>query len=190
MVYRRVTRGTQSGRGHDVRVRPAALAACAVAAVLTWCGAAGAHLIPEPQFVTTGSVSTLSLAGPNERREPMTGLAVTLPSGLRIVRAHSSGGWTATVDGSTATWRGGALPYFVEAMFVLEVDVATPPGQVTFETAQLYEGGERVTWPVTLTVLPGADEGAAQNLGWALAVGVVGLAVIAGVAVLAWRRRR
>jgi hypothetical protein len=172
-----------------VRVRPAALAACAVAAVLTWCGAAGAHLIPEPQFVTTGSVSTLSLAGPNERREPMTGLAVTLPDGLRIVRAHSSDDWAATIDGSTATWRGGPLPYFVDATFVLEIDVVAPPGQLTFETTQLYEGGERVTWPVTLTVLPSADDGPAENLGWALAAGVVGLAVIAGLAALAWRRR-
>lgn len=172
------------------RVRPAARTACALVAALTWCGAGGAHLIPEPQFVTTGSVSTLSLAGPNERREPMTGLAVTLPGGLRIVRALSSDAWSATVDGSTATWRGGPLPYFVEASFVLEVDVTAPPGQVTFETVQLYGGGERVTWPVTLTVLPGADDAPAENLGWALAAGVAGLAVTAGLALLAWRRRR
>jgi hypothetical protein len=175
--------------GHDGAVRPAALAACVLASALTWCGAAGAHLIPEPQFVTTGGVSTLSLAGPNERQEPMTGLAVTLPSGLRIVRALSSDAWSATVDGATATWRGGPLPYLAEAAFVLEVDVSAPPGQVAFETVQLYEGGERVTWPVTLTVLPGPDDGPAENLAWALAAGVAGLAVTAGLAALAWRRR-
>lgn len=169
-------------------VRPARLAAWAVAVALWLCGPAAAHLVPEPQFVRSDESSTLRLTGPNERRQPMTGLEVTLPSGLRIERALPSPGWMPAVEGATVTWRGGPLAYLVEATFELDVEVTAPPGQLTFETAQLYADGERVSWPVTLTVVPGAGH-EEQNLGWAIAVGGVGLLVITGLALLAWRRR-
>jgi hypothetical protein len=169
-------------------VRAATLVTCVSAAALACCGAASAHLIPDPQFVATGGVSMLHLTGPNERQEPMTGLAVSVPSGLRIVRALPSAGWTPSVEGSTATWRGGPLAYWVEGTFTLELDVTLPPGQVTFETYQLYASDERVTWPVTLTIVPGDEP--SQNLGRALAAGVVGLVVTVGLVLLAWRRRQ
>lgn len=170
-------------------MRPAAPAACALAAALTLSGAAAAHLVPEPQFLRSGEPSTLRLTGPNERPRPMTGLEVTLPSGILVERARPAPGWTPAVDGASVTWRGGPLAYLAEATFELDVDVTAAPGQVTFETAQLYRDGGRVTWPVTLTVVPG-DGSQEQNLGWALAVGAVGLLVTAGLALLGWRRRR
>ena len=48
----------------------------------------------------------MSFAVPNERREPMSGVTVSVPTGLLIVRARQTAGWTATFDGSSATWRG------------------------------------------------------------------------------------
>jgi hypothetical protein len=137
----------------------------------------------------SGQVTSLELTGPNERREAMTGLTVMLPDGLRIVRAHPSARWTASADDSTATWRGGPAEYWAVDTFVLDLDVTASPGQLTFDTVQHYPGGETVTWPVTLTVVPGPEDEPSQNLGWALAAGVAGLAVVTGLGVLAWRRR-
>jgi hypothetical protein len=169
-------------------VRLGALAACALAAALAWTGRADAHLVPDPQYVPSGSASTIRLAGPNERRQPMTGLTVTVPDGVRIVHAHRAPGWTPRVDGSTATWTGGPLEYLADATFRLHLDVSADPGSVTLETHQLYPGGARVTWPVRLTIVPGENTPSAQ-LGWALAVGAAGLLVTVAVVLLAWRRR-
>jgi hypothetical protein len=173
--------------GHHVAVRVAAVAACGLAAALAWSGAAAGHVVPDPQFVTSGSVARLDLAVPNERREAMTGLSVTVPDGLRIVSARGTDGWAPVVEGATATWHGGPLEHLDLETFVLEVDVAASPGILTFDSVQLYPGGETVSWPVTLTVVPGDEP--SQNLGWALAAGVAGVVVTMGVALLAWRRR-
>lgn len=172
-----------------MRVRPAALAACALAAAHVWCGTALAHVLPQPQFVVAGGVSTLSLAGPNERDAQMTGLSVTVPEGLRIVAARDVGAWRATVDERSAIWTGGSLAPMAEASFELELDVSAEPGTLVLETTQLYPDGQAVPWPVSVTVLPAPGEAPGQNLGWALAAGGAGLVVTAGLAVLAWRRR-
>jgi opacity protein-like surface antigen len=165
------------------------VAACTLAAALTWPVAASAHVVPQPQFLSTGELSTMSLTGPNERDEPMTGLVVTVPAGVAIVRAHTTDGWTASVEGSTATWNGGPLAPAAEETFALDLDVSSPPGTVRVETTQLYPGGTTVSWPISLTILPSTGDEPSQNLGWALAAGVAGLVVTAGLAALAWRRR-
>jgi hypothetical protein len=54
---------------------------------------------------------------------------------------------------------------------------------------QLYPSGETVKWPASLTVVPGPEDERSQSLAWALAAVIAGLVVVAGVAVLAWRRR-
>jgi hypothetical protein len=75
-----------------------------VAALVTSSVASG-HVVPVPQFLATGAVTTMSFAVPNERPEPMSGVTVSVPAGVRIVRTHPTAGWTAMLDGSTATWR-------------------------------------------------------------------------------------
>ena len=169
---------------HHLRVRSTALALCALAVALVTSGGASAHVVPVPQFLPTG-VRTVSFAVPNERREPMSGLTIDVPAGFRIVRAHPTAGWTATVDGSTSTWRGGPLAHLALETFRLDVDVTSRPGPVTLDTMQLYPSGKTVSWPATLTVVPGQDdEQSRQTAGWALiaAIAGVGLVVVAGVA--------
>ena len=132
----------------------------------------------------------MSFAVPNERPEPMSGVTISVPAGFRIVQARPTAGWAATVDGSTSTWRGGPLAHLALETFRLDVDVTSAPGLVTLDTIQLYASGATVNWPATLTVVPGQDDEQSQNGRWALIVAVVGvgLVVIAGVALLAWRR--
>jgi hypothetical protein len=175
------------------RTRPLLVAVGAAAAVLSWCGTATAHVVPEPQSVRSGTVATFHLAVPNERPEVMNGFEVMVPTGFRIHEARPAAGWTARVDGSTATWGGGRLTHLAIETFLLEVEVNADPGVATLETRQLYPSGAQVTWPAGFTVLPGANPPAgatSRDVTPAHAVaGVVGLAVALGVALLARGRR-
>jgi hypothetical protein len=132
----------------------------------------------------------VSFAVPNERPEPMTGVTVSVPPGFRIVRARPRSGWVATVAGSTSTWRGGPLAHLAIETFRLDVEVTSDPGLVTLDTVQLYPSGAKVDWPATLTVVPGPGDEQWESVGWALIAAIVGvgLAIIAGVALLARRR--
>jgi uncharacterized protein YcnI len=148
-----------------------------------------AHVIPSPAFVESGSSATIELAGPNERDEPMTGFAVLAPEGIRIVRAEPEAPWSVVETGpSQAAWAGGSLAPDEEVTFRVEIEATAPPGPVALEAEQRYPGGEVVRWDVPLTVVPGAEE-QGQNLAAALAVGAVGLLVIAAIALVAARRR-
>ena len=133
----------------------------------------------------------MSFAVPNERPEPMSGVTVSVPAGVSIVRTHATAGWTATLDGSTATWRGGPLAHLTVETFRLDVDVSAPPGPVTFNTRELYASGATVNWPATLTVIPGPDKERSRTVawGWITAIAGAGLIFIAALALLAWRRK-
>ncbi len=170
-------------------MRPAVAAVCVLAASLVTSSGAPAHVVPVPQVLPTGVVTTLDFAVPNERPEPMSGVTISVPAGLDIVRAHPTAGWTATLDGTTSTWRGGPLAHLSIENFRLDVDVTAVPGQATLDTLQLYPSGATVTWPATLTVVPGPDE-QAQSVVWGLIAAIVGagLLIAACVVVLAWRR--
>ena len=63
------------------RLPPVALVAALVGA-----STASAHVVPVPQFLATGAVTTMSFAVPNERPEPMSGVTVSVPD--EIGRAH------------------------------------------------------------------------------------------------------
>jgi uncharacterized protein YcnI len=150
--------------------------------------AASAHVVAQPSFIATGESSTVRLTGPNERDQPMTGFSVTVPSGVEIVHAHPVDGWSETTHGRTATWTGGSLASRSEETFRIGLEASVEPGTVALEIEQLYDGGEIVRWPVSLTVVP-PPEGASQNLGLAAAVGLIGLLVVVAVVVLSWWRR-
>ena len=63
---------------------------------------AAAHVTPTPSFITADGTTSLSLTGPNERDEPMTGLVVTVPDGFRISRAEQGEGWVSGHGSTTA----------------------------------------------------------------------------------------
>jgi uncharacterized protein YcnI len=167
--------------------RRAHLAAAGAALVLAAPGAA--HVIASPAFLASGSTGTLELSAPNERDTPMTGFVVTAPPGVEIVRAEESEGWTAVVEGRTATWSGGALPAGLSETFGIRVEATAAPGALELETRQRYADGE-VRWPVALTIVPGTE--ASGSGGPWLAVGLIagaGVLVAAAIALVARRRR-
>jgi hypothetical protein len=149
---------------------------------------AAAHVTVAPPFVSAGGTAILTLAAPNERDEPMTQLTATVPRGFEIIGASSVNGWRADVDGATARWLGGSLPPGAEAKFALEVEASATPGPVVLEAVQIYPGGERVRWPVALTVLPAAND-SSQGLRWGWVALIAGILLALAVVAVAWRRR-
>jgi hypothetical protein len=145
-------------------------------------------VVPTPAFLASESSASIELAGPNERADPMTSFKVTAPAGLAIEHAHEVDGWTATFDASQATWAGGSLAADVEEIFGITLAADTEPGILELTAEQLYADGAVVSWPVAITITP-AEDSPSQNLALAGVVGLIGLLVVAAIAMLAWRRR-
>ncbi len=118
----------------------------------------------------------------------MTGFSITVAPGLEIEHAHAAEGWSEQAGGLTASWRGGSLAPGEEESFGMTIKADAEPGVLLLEAEQSYDGGEVVRWPVMITVLP-SDESPSQNLVLAGAVGLIGLLVVAAVAIISWRRR-
>jgi hypothetical protein len=116
----------------------------------------------------------------------MTAFELRVPAGLRVEEAAPADGWTSAATPRQATWTGGSLPPFANATFSVRLAVRRAPGNVTLDAVERYPDGGRVTWPVTLVVVP-ADE-PSEQLGVALVIGLVGLLGLTLGAALLWRR--
>jgi len=158
-------------------------------AALVAAAPAGAHVTAVPAFLAAGGTATLSLTGPNERDEPMTGFSITVPLDFRIVAARSAEGWSADVQEAGVSWSGGSLAQGADATFTVELEAPTGPGPANLQARQLYPGGEVVDWPVALTVIP-SSEPSSQNIGWAVLTAVVGLGVLTAIGLVLLRRTR
>ena len=163
--------------------------AISVCSALLVTAPAGAHVTALPAFLAAGGTATVSLTGPNERDEPMTGFSITVPRDFRIVAARSAEGWSADVHEAGVTWSGGSLAPEADATFTVELEAPVGPGPAGLQAKQLYAGGEVVVWPVALTVIP-SSEPSSQNIGWAVLTAVVGLGVLTVIGVALLRRTR
>lgn len=169
-------------------MRFAAAVLCVAAISLAKNGVAAAHVTSVPTFVTEGERQTVTLLAPNERKAPMSGFSVTVPSGIAIAEASvSDSGWAGTIRGATASWSGCCVASGTTASFSLGLTAAGEPRPVSMEAVLLYRDGEDVRWPVPLTVLPA--EKSSGNLGAAFLIGGLGLLVVLGVVGFAWLRR-
>ena len=151
-------------------------------------GSATAHIVATPPFLASGSSESVSFTGPNEREDPMTSFAMTVPAGIEIAHAHEVEGWDESVEGSTAVWLGGPLAPDGEIAFGMTLEADAEPGVVQLQAEQRYSDGEVVSWPVALTITP-ADDSASQNLALAGVVALIGLLAVAAIGMVAWRRR-
>ena len=160
------------------------------AVVLTLAGlalaeAAQAHVYPTPTYIATGSTSSVELSLPNERRIPMTALALDVPTGMRVVEAMPAPGWSESATNRRATWTG-RLHAFETANFTVRLETSRVPGTVTLKAVERYPDGGKRIWPVTLLVVP-ADE-PSEQLGVALVVALLGLLGLTIGGALLWRR--
>jgi uncharacterized protein YcnI len=151
-------------------VRRAVTGALATIAVLvTWAGAAGAHVTVSPSSIAAGtSDAILTFRVPNESPlAEVTGLRVQFPIDhpIVIVSPRAGSGWTVTVqttqlarpittdDGSfTATvsevdWSGGTIPVGQFGAFdVLAQGFPSGTDRLVFKAIQQYSDGTTVSW--------------------------------------------
>ena len=162
----------------------------AVAALISFAvtGPAAAHVFALPPFLQSGVSTSITFSGRNERDRPMTAFDLTVPEGITIEHAHEIEGWDESLDGSTATWLGGPLAPDADLEVGTTLRADADPGVVELQATQRYRDGEVVTWPVTLTITPG-EESPSQNLAIAGIVALIGVLLVAALAMLAWRRR-
>jgi hypothetical protein len=165
-----------------------ALAACGVASTLAAAGSAFAHVSVTPGLLVVDDTQTLRLSVHNDLDQPMTGLAVTAPPGLRIMGAGTERVWASVVENGTVTWSGGPLPPNTGNTFELDLAVEkdTAPGPRQLQATQLYPGGGKLPWPISVTAVPAEEE--SQLLTWAIVGGILLLAT-GGVALIGLRRR-
>lgn len=161
--------------------------ALAALAVLVAAESARGHVFPTPTYVATGSTSAIELSVPNERRVAMTAFEIRVPEGLVVAGVPPVDGWVASATARAARWTAGSLPPFATAAFAIELDVTGEPGTVVLDAVERYRDGRSVRWPMTLAVIPPADE-PSQQLGVAVVVGVAGLLGLTIAAALLWRR--
>jgi hypothetical protein len=164
-----------------------AISVCSALALLL-AGPAAAHVVATPAFLPSGSPESIAFSAPNERDQPMTSFALTVPDGLVIQHAHPVAGWNESIAGSTATWTGGSLAPNVEVAFGVTLEADVDPSVVEVQAEQLYDDGGAVTWPVALTITP-AEESPTENFALAGVVGLIGVLVVVAIGMIAWRRR-
>jgi uncharacterized protein YcnI len=135
----------------DSKRRSLRVASIAVALCLLWTGGLGAHAVVFPPEAPTGAYQKYVLRVPNERNFPTTSVAITFPSGVRVISFDEIPGWTLqTTPGgegvyAAAYWTG-TLPVgrFVEFGFI-----GVNPGEPTtlkWDVVQTYADGTEVAW--------------------------------------------
>jgi uncharacterized protein YcnI len=135
----------------DSQRRSLRVASLAVALCLLWTGSLGAHAVVFPPEAPTGAYQKYVLRVPNERDFPTTAVAITFPSGVRVISFDEIPGWTlqATPGGegvyAAAHWTG-TLPVgrFVEFGFI-GVNPSEPTS-LKWDVVQTYADGTEVAW--------------------------------------------
>ena len=69
-----------------------AISVCSAIALVA--GPAAAHVVATPAFLPSEKPESIAFSAPNEREQPMTAFALTVPDGLVIEHAHRVAGWT------------------------------------------------------------------------------------------------
>jgi uncharacterized protein YcnI len=177
----------------DSKRRSLRVASIAVALCLLWTGGLGAHAVVFPPEAPTGAYQKYVLRVPNERDFPTTSVAITFPSGVRVISFDEIPGWTLqTTPGGegvyVAAYWTGTLPVgrFVEFGFI-----GVNPGEPTtlkWDVVQTYADGTEVAWTgplesstpasVTNVVAPVAEVEEAPATGGTLGTWLAGAALV------------
>jgi hypothetical protein len=161
-----------------------ALAACAFPAT------ALAHGTIRPALAAPGSTQDYTVVIPvTAQSPPVIGLSVSAPAGVRLVSAASAPPrWSATISGSTVTWRGGPIPPGSFDSFGFQASVPAAPGTISFSGRELYAEGAAPPFKLNVVLFangqgdPTADGGTRTLAIFALVFSIV--AVVLGAAAL------
>ncbi|MDQ2911294.1 MAG: DUF1775 domain-containing protein, partial [Actinomycetota bacterium] len=159
-----------------MRLRIAALAAALVAVVLP--ARAAAHVELSPSTVAPGSFTLFTVVSPNEKKQPLTGLRLTIPEGLTVDSAADTLGFATEVVEDQAhrivalSWQGGRVRSRRLALFHFTASVGPSARTISLTGVQTFADGTTTTWqgaeaPQIEVASPdsGASDGTARILG-------------------------
>jgi hypothetical protein len=168
------------------RLAAAAVVACAFPA------AAFAHGTIRPALAAPGSTQDFTIVVPvTAQSPPVVGLSVAAPPGVRLVSAASAPPrWSATITGSTVTWRGGPIAPGSFDSFGFRASVPSTPGTIAFSARELYSEGPAPPFKLNVVLFAdgrgdpsSSDEGTRTLAIFALVLAIVAV-VLAGAALL------
>jgi uncharacterized protein YcnI len=175
--------------------------ACAAVAALLLPACAWAHGTIRPGLAAPGSTRNFTVLIPvTAQSPPVVGLSIAAPSGVTIVSAASAPPrWSATVRGSTVTWRGGPIPPGSFDSFGFEAALPSRAGTISFSGRELYADGAAPPFKLNVVLFAGgsrsvsnpSDDGTRTLALFALVLAIVAvmLAAVALVVSLArWLR--
>lgn len=114
-----------------------------------------AHVVVKPSEVGIGSWQTFVTGVPNEKDQPVTGLRLVIPSGVKHVSPNVKPGWTVDVKkegtGEDAmvteiAWKGGTIPAGQRDDFIFSAQAPTEEGELQWKAYQTYQDGTVVSW--------------------------------------------
>jgi uncharacterized protein YcnI len=156
-----------------------------------------AHGTVRPALAAPGSTQNFTVVIPvTAQSPPVAGLSVTAPAGVRVVSAASSPPrWSATISGSTVTWRGGPIPPGSFDSFGFRASVPATPGTISFAARELYASGAAPPFNLDVVLFgagrgdpPAADEGTRTLAIFALVVALVAVVLAAAALVVSLAR--
>jgi hypothetical protein len=171
-------------------------AACPLAAAALFTANAWAHGTIRPALVKPGSTTEFTVVIPvTAQSPPVVGLTLTAPAGTRIVDAASSPPrWTASLKGSTVTWRGGPIAPGSFDSFGFRASVPPSAGNVAFSARELYAAGPAPPFKLNVVLFGGAstaavgDDGTRTLAVFALVIAIVAVVIAAAALVVSLAR--
>jgi uncharacterized protein YcnI len=162
--------------------------AVALAGTLVLPASAQAHVRLTPDTATPGSDALLTITSPNESKQPLTGLRLTVPAQLVVEGAADAPGFTTDVvrdqagRAVTLSWQGGNVPAGDLALFQFSATVPDSAQTLHLTAIQTFADGSTKLWhsPVIEVAEPasGSDTTARLLAGLAVALAAACVAIV------------
>jgi uncharacterized protein YcnI len=126
--------------------RTIAGAAAAAGVLLSFAGAASAHLEPDPASIPAGPPAPIAFNVEHGcDGSPTVELQIKLADGITDAEPVQKDGWTADVTDGVVTFSGGSLPADTEDHFDVTFTAPTTDGDLVFPSIQTCEVGQ-INW--------------------------------------------
>jgi len=162
--------------------------AVVLAGALVVPASAQAHVRLTPDTATPGSDALFTITSPNESKQPLTGLRLTVPAQLVVEGAADAPGFTTDVvrdqagRAVTLSWQGGYVPAGGLALFQFSATVPGNAQTLHLTAIQSFADGSTKLWhsPVIDVTSPTGESDTTARLlaGLALALAAAGLAIV------------
>lgn len=114
-----------------------------------------AHVVVKPAETNVATFQTFTVGVPNEKDNPVVGLKLTIPKGLKHVSPNVKPGWTINVETSDEgedtivkeiTWTAGSIPSGQRDDFLFSAQVPSDTTTLIWKAQQTYQDGTVMSW--------------------------------------------